>query len=72
MDSHTILEKAKVVPAKFDEDVLDAVRVLARKLHLEVVDNVGQGGACWVVGGYELATLLGSCGLQFAPQGGGR
>jgi hypothetical protein len=54
----------------FDHEVLDAVRIIAKKLNLPLVDNTGRGGAFWIICGYEWATMFAMLGMQFSPTGG--
>jgi hypothetical protein len=59
-----------LLPPRFDEEMLSAVRIIARRLGFHVVDRTNQGGAFWIVAGYEWATLFGCLGMQFSSTGG--
>jgi len=58
-----------MLPCVFDEEMLSVVRIISRRLELEVVDNTAPFGAYWIVGGIELSTLLAPLGLRFLADG---
>jgi hypothetical protein len=58
-----------MIPCVFDDEMLSVVRIISRRLELEVVDHTGQFGAFWIVGGIELSTLLAPLGMRFMADG---
>ncbi len=58
-----------MIACVFDDEMLSVVRIISRRLDMEVVDNTAQFGALWIVGGIELSTLLAPLGMRYMQDG---